>query len=226
MNRLLLLPGYLEDAGIFENLRPRLPAGLPVEVIDNEMVFASWRPRDRPDVGQLARHVAAQFQIGPADVLIGHSMGGWLAIHLKQLTGARAILINSFTDQRKIVSAIRHPRLLGFYVWTGLMQSRWMRARFKRDYRRDESRALHAGLVDGLARHRRRFIHQQLQVLFAPAPPLTVQPDLRLHARRDNVIRPPDEPFIELPGDHFAHVFYPELAAAAIAKVVGDGVMR
>ncbi|QKG56450.1 alpha/beta fold hydrolase [Hymenobacter sp. BRD128] len=165
---------------------------------------------------RLARHLATRYHIGPTDVLIGHSMGGWIAAHIKELTGATAILLSSFTDQAKIVAAIRSPRLLGFTALSGLMQSRFMLNRFKRQYRRDESRALHAQLVEGMAGLRRRYVHQQLQVLFAPVPPLTSQPELRLHARRDNVIRLPDEPFVALPGDHFAHYFYPQLAADAI----------
>ncbi len=67
----------------------------------------------------------------------------------------------------------------------------------------------------------RRYVHRQLQVLFAPVPPLTTPPDLRVHARRDNVIRPPDEEFMEIPGDHFAHYYHPQLVAAAIERVLG-----
>ncbi|WP_151088564.1 alpha/beta fold hydrolase [Hymenobacter baengnokdamensis] len=218
MKRLLLLHGYTEDRTIFDTLRPLLPSFDEVLSLELEEEFAGWHPAGRPNVLALAQHLADRYQISAADVLIGHSMGGWIAAHLKQLTGATAILLSSFTDQRKIVSAIRSPRLLSFYALSGLMQARFMRERFKRNYRRDESRQLYAQLVDNLARHRRRYVHQQLQVLFAPAPPLTVPPDLRLHARRDNVIRLPDEPFVELPGDHFAHYFYPQPAAEAIRE--------
>jgi hypothetical protein len=30
------------------------------------------------------------------------------------------------------------------------------------------------------------------------------QPDLRIHARADTIIRYPDEPALEVPGDHFS----------------------
>ncbi len=221
MSRVFLLHGYLESPAIFDSLRPLLPAGADVRSWELEAEFADWQPAGRPDVGSLARHLARKHDIGPADVLLGHSMGGWIAIHLKQLTGARAVLLSSFTDQRKIVSDVRHPTLLTLYAWSGLMQSRFMRQRYRRDYRRDESRALHTELIEGLPGFRRRYLHQQLQVVFAPAPPLTVQPELRVHARRDNVIRPPDEPYVEVPGDHFALVFYPQQTADAILKVMG-----
>ncbi len=216
MKRLLLLHGYTEDRTIFDPLLPLLPPFDEVISLDLEEEFAQWQPRGKVNVQTLARHLAGRYHVGPADVLIGHSMGGWIAAHLKELTGATAILLSAFTDQAKIVSAMRSPRLLSLVALSGLMQSQFMLRRFKDKYRRDESRALHAALVDGMAGYRRRYVHQQLQVLFAPVLPLTVPPDLRLHARRDNVIRLPDEAYVELPGDHFAHYFYPRLAAEAI----------
>jgi pimeloyl-ACP methyl ester carboxylesterase len=214
--RLILLPGYTEDQTIFATLRPLLPPFEQVLALELEEEFAHWRPAGRPTVVALARYLAARHRIGPTDVLIGHSMGGWIAAHLKQQTGATAILLSSFTDQANIVSAIRSPRWLGLVALTGLVQNRFINQYFKRRYRYDESRALHGQFVDGMGRFRRRYVHQQLQVLFAPVPPLTVLPELRLHARTDTVVRPPAEPYVELPGDHFAHYFYPQLAAAAI----------
>jgi pimeloyl-ACP methyl ester carboxylesterase len=222
MKRLLLLHGYTEDRTIFDPLLPLLPPFEQVVALELEEEFAHWRPAGPVNVHTLARHLAVRHRIGPADVLIGHSMGGWIAAHIKEQTGAMAILLSSFTDQAKIVSKIRSPRLLGIYAHLGLVQNRWLNEYFKRRYRHDESRALHAQLVAGMGRFRRRYVAQQLRVLFAPVPPLTTAPELRLHALGDTVVRPPDEPFVELPGDHFAHYFYPQLAAEAIRQLL-DG---
>ena len=221
MKRLLLLPGYLEDATIFDTLRPLLPPTTEVLAIELEPEFAQWRPVGVVNAVTFARHLVQRYAIGPADVLIGHSMGGWLAAHIKAQAGATAVLLSSFTDPRKVVARARNPLLLALYAWSGVGRSRWLRARAKRTYRFDESRALYDQLADGMARHPRRYVHRQLQVLFAPVPPLAVAPELRVHARADNVVLPPDEPFVEIPGDHFAHYYYPELVAAAIARIVG-----
>ncbi|MDO7886318.1 alpha/beta fold hydrolase [Hymenobacter cheonanensis] len=220
MKRLLLLHGYTEDRTIFDPLRPLLPPFAEVIALELAEEFAAWRPAGPVNVGSLARYLVARYHIGPADVLIGHSMGGWIAAHIKEQTGATAILLSSFTDQAKIVSRIRSPRLLGIYARLGLVQNRWLNEYFRRRYRHDESRALHAQLIGGMGRWRRRYVAQQLGVLFAPVPPLGTAPDLRLHARADTVVRPPDEPYVELPGDHFAHYFYPQLAAAAIGQLL------
>ena len=219
MKRLLLLPGYLEDGTIFDTLRPLLPPA-QVEVIELEPNLAQWQPRGPVSAVTLAGYLAGRYAIGPADVVVGHSMGGWVAAHLKAETGAAAVLLSSFTDQRKVVAASRNLVLLRLYAYLGLGRSRWLRERAKRQYQFDESRALYAQLADGLVRIPRRYVHRQLQVLFAPVPPLAIQPELRVHARADNVVRPPDEPFLEIPGDHFAHYYYPELVAAALGKIM------
>jgi len=219
MKRLLLLPGYLEDSTIFDTLRPLLPPAAEVLAIELALEFAQWRPTGAANVVTFARYLIQRYRIGPQDVLIGHSMGGWIAAHLKAQTGATAVLLSSFTDQGKVVARARNPLLLALYAWSGLGRSRWLRARAKRDYRFDESRALFGQLADGMARHPRRYVHRQLQVLFAPVLPLQVQPELRVHALADDVVLPPDEPFVVIPGDHFAHYYYPELVAAAIERV-------
>jgi len=220
MKRLLLLPGYLEDTTVFDTLRPLLPPAQQVLAIELEPEFAQWRPSGLVNAVTFARHLVQRYHIGPQDVLIGHSMGGWIAAHLKAQTGATAVLLSSFTDQHKVVARARNPLLLALYAWSGVGRSRWLRERAKRTYRFDESRALYGQLADSMARHPRRYVHRQLQVLFAPVPPLAVLPELRVHSRADNVVLLPDEPFVEIPGDHFAHYYYPELVAAAIAGIM------
>ena len=220
MKRLLLLPGYLEDTTVFDTLRPLLPPAQSVLAIELEPEFAQWRPTGAANAVTFARYLARRYSIGPADMLIGHSMGGWLAAHLKAQTGATAVLLSSFTDQRKVVNRARNPLLLALYAWSGVGRSRWLRERAKRDYLFDESRELYGRLADGMSRHPRRYVHRQLQVLFAPVPPLAVSPELRIHALADNVVLPPDEPFVEIPGDHFAHYYYPDLVAAAIGGIM------
>jgi pimeloyl-ACP methyl ester carboxylesterase len=219
MKRLLLLPGYLEDPTVFATLRPLLPPAEAVLPLELEPEFAQWRPAGSVNVVTFARHLIQRYRIGPQDVLIGHSMGGWIAAHIKAQAGATAVLLSSFTDQHKVVARARNPLLLALYAWSGVGRSRWLRERAKRGYLFEESRALYGQLADGMARHPRRYVHRQLQVLFAPVSPLTVAPELRVHALADNVVLPPDEPFVEIPGDHFAHYYYPELVAAAIARV-------
>lgn len=224
MKRLLLLHGYTESGSIFTPLLPLLPPALPVQLLELPEALAGWRPEGPVNVATVARRLVAFYTITAADVVLGHSMGGWLAAYLKQETGCTAVLLSGFTSQDRIVSRIRSLGWLRLLTYSGLVQSGWAGARFKRGYRPAESRALYHQLVDDTSRLGRRHLFQQLQVLFAPAPPLTVAPDLRLHARADAIIRPPQEPYVEISGDHFGHYFYPGQVVAALAPYLAEAV--
>ncbi|MGI4835653.1 MAG: alpha/beta fold hydrolase [Janthinobacterium lividum] len=216
MKRLLLLHGYTESSRIFDPLRPLLPPGLAVVAMELPVALASWRPLGPVNVASVAQRLAEFYQITPPDVVLGHSMGGWLAAYLKQQTGCTAVLLSGFTDQGRVVAATRGLGLLRLVVYSGLLQSRWLSARFKRHYRRAESRPLYHQLVDDTRLLSRRHLYQQLQILFAPAPPLRVAPDLRLHAPGDTIVRPPQEFYLPLAGDHFGHYYYPQQVVAAL----------
>jgi len=217
MARTILIPGYVEDPCIFDALAAQLPGDSPVRLhLADE--FRRWQPRETVSAHTLAAYLTQAHGIGPSDLIIGHSMGGWIAAHLKAQTGARAIQLASFTDQRKVVNFTRNPYFLHWIARLGLAQTRAMGNYLKGKYPFEESRTLFNGLIDGMRTLDRRYIDQQLQVLFAPSPPLTVMPDLRIHARRDNIVRPPDEPYTEVPGDHFSLVFHSVDVAETIKR--------
>jgi len=222
--RLILIHGYVEDSSIFDNLAPLLlPATLlPINLKDE---FARWNPSGPRSVGpinarQLAQYLADYYQITADDVLIGHSMGGWVAINIKELTGATTIQLGSWTDQKKINFPVRNLRVLRWMLSSGLMQSTWLRDYFKKLYPFPESKELYVRLVDEGRHLSRDYVYQQQMTLFAPVPPLTVQPDLRIHARPDNVVFVPAEEFVEVPGDHFSLYYHPEVVAEAIRAVL------
>ena len=222
MKRLLLLHGYTESSRIFDPLLPLLPPGLPVLALELPAALAAWRPPGPVNVASAAQRLAEFYQITAQDVVLGHSMGGWLAAYLKQQTGCVAVLLSGFTDQGRVVAAARSLRLLRLVVYSGFMQSRWLSARFKQRYRPVESRPLYHQLVDDTRQLSCRHLYQQLQILFAPAPPLRVAPDLRLHAPADTIVRPPLEPYVPIAGDHFGHYFYPQPVVAALGPYLAD----
>ena len=218
-NRILLIHGYVEDPTIFDQLIPHLP-NVNFVRINLADEFLRWQPTGSIDVQMLAQYLTNYYKITDNDFIIGHSMGGWIAIHIKQLTGAGAIQVGSWTDPKKILFPTDSLAIVKFLLYSGISQSRLVNNYFRKKYPFHESRTLYNGLVDGSMRMTRLYLWQQAQILFAKVPPPTVSPDLRIHARRDNIIRFPDEPFAEVPGDHFSLVFHPERVAEAIWKVV------
>jgi pimeloyl-ACP methyl ester carboxylesterase len=223
MSRLIYIHGYVEDPTIFDQLAPLLP-GKSVLKLNIQDEFARWNPDDRTvNVSTLARYLAQTHQIASTDVVIGHSMGGWIAANLKAQTGCRAILVSSYTDVEKIVAYTRNITIVRWLVRSGVVQSRWLARVALKLYPFEGSRALHKKLVGSLLSQSRRYVYQQLRVLLARHPVSPAQPDIRIHARPDNVLRYPDEPFSEVPGDHFSLVFYPEAVAAPILAWLKTG---
>jgi len=216
MLRLIYIHGYVEDPTIFDKLSPLLPTEL-VLMLNLQDEFARWNPADQTvNVSTLAGYLAQTHQIGADDVVVGHSMGGWIAANLKAQTGCGAVLISSYTDQRKLITFTRNVRVVQWLVRLGVVQSGWFTNMTLRQYPFDESRALHKSLIGNMLRQPRRFVYQQLRVLMAPYPTPHATPDLRIHTLTDSVLRFPDEPCHETPGDHFNLVFYPEAVATPI----------
>ena len=218
-NRIFLIHGYVEDPTIFDQLVPLLP---PADFVRINLAdeFGRWQPTGPINVRLVAQYLTDQYSITTNDVVIGHSMGGWVAINIKQVSGASAVQAASWTNQKKILFPTDNLTVLRFLLNSGTTQSRALNSFFKKKYPFDESRTLYNRLVDGSVRMPRQYLWQQLQTLFATVPPLTVQPDLRIHALADNVVRFPDETFVEVPGDHFSLVFHPELVAVPIRTLL------
>lgn len=220
MPRFILIHGNVDVPASFDSLLPLLPPG-PQRCIDLEHTFNAWETDRHVNVVEVARALARTYAIGPDDVLIGHSMGGWIVAHLKAQTGAQAIQLSSWTNPRKINAPIRNLKVLKAVVDSGLFQHRLVISAAKTLYPFQASRERAHTTLDRLERMNPAYLFWQYQVIFAPAPPLTTLPDLRIHAHRDPVIRVPDEPFIAVPGDHVPHRVYPAAVAAAICTFMG-----
>jgi hypothetical protein len=63
----------------------------------------------------------------------------------------------------------------------------------------------------------------QLRLIFNPYPgELSVQPDVRIHAKKDRVVRFPDGPVHEVEGDHFSLYTYPEQVYPPIVELISQ----
>ncbi len=221
MPRFILIHGNVDVPASFDALLPLLPPG-PKLCVDLEHTFAAWETDQPVNAVEAARQLAGTYAIGLTDVLIGHSMGGWIVAHLKAQTGATAIQLNSWTNPRKINAPIRNLRLLKAVVASGIFQHRITVAVAKALYPFPASRERVRNALDRLERMNPAYLFWQYQLIFTPVPPLITLTDLRIHTHRDRVIRTPDEPFVAVPGDHVAHKGYPVVVAAAINNFIAS----
>lgn len=208
-SRLIFIPGFGEDETIFEKIHPHLPGE---KIFLNIWELLPNHPRPGLTALQFAEELVRQYGITKADVVIGHSTGGWVAYHLKQLVPCPIILVASWTNPSKVVRPISNRQLIYLFVRKGLYFNPlvkypliWLK------YRGKPSRSIFSKVFDNLIVGNKINVVNQLRLIFNPVKePITVEPDLRIHARDDSIIRIPDQPFHEIPGDHFSLYTHPE----------------
>lgn len=217
--RIYFITGFGEDAFIFDRLRPGLPGV--------HQVLSLWEllpDRRVPGLAAaaFARQVADRFGIGAGDVVIGHSTGAWLAPFLKQACGCHAVQVAGWTDPAKVIVPVRSRHLIYFLARSGFLFSRFLFRRSMAFYRGKPSAEVFRTVFLRLRSGNRANVVNQLRLIFNPTEPLppSASPDLRIHARKDGVIRYPDEAFCEVPGDHFSVYTYPDEVRAPILRLL------
>lgn len=218
--KLLFVHGFVEDHTIFNEVRKIITQGEQI-AIDLEKVLADWQnaPEDL-DVQKMASYLIKKYEITSQDCVIGHSMGGWIASYMKEESGCKAILLASLTDQKKLITPLTNPTLIKYLIKYGVFQSSLMESFLKKSYNFNESKQLYYGLIEGLIKLDKKILYQQFQILFAEVKPLTITPDLRVHAKKDNIVKYPDEQFVEVAGDHFSLIYHTNQVVDAIKKVI------
>jgi pimeloyl-ACP methyl ester carboxylesterase len=206
--RLFFIPGFGETSSIFDRLAPHLPG--PQVFVDNWQLLGN---QPRPDLTALAYagELVHRFGITARDVVIGHSMGGWIGLHAKHLTGCAVVQIGSWSAPAKVVRPVSNPNVVYWAVKHGLHFNRLMRYLLLRfNYRGKPSAGIFGEVFGNLIRGGKENVVNQLRIVFSPVPEgFTARPDLRIHARADTIIRYPDEPTLEVPGDHFSLYTHP-----------------
>lgn len=218
--KLIFIHGFVEDHTIFNEIRKIITQGEQI-ALDLEIVLRDWHdaPEDM-DVQKMASYLIQQYKITAQDCVIGHSMGGWIASYIKEQVGCKAILLASLTDQKKLITPLTNPTLIKYLIKFGIFQSALMEWFLKKDYTFQESKQLYDGLIDGLVKLDKKVLYQQFQILFAKVKPLNITPELRVHARKDNIVKFPDEDFVEVDGDHFSLIYHTKQVANAMQTVL------
>jgi len=207
--RLILIPGFGEDETIFDKIHDKLPG--------EKLVLSFWQLLPNVSVkslntGLFAMELIERFQINKTDLIIGHSAGGWVALHIKNVVGCGIVQIASWTDESKVIAPVRNWQIIYLLAKTGLLLNSFMMQRtVKKYYQGKPSKEIFLAIFNKLANGNRENVLNQLRLVFKPSPgKLSVKSDLVIHARGDKIIRFPDGPVHEVAGDHFSLYTYPE----------------
>lgn len=215
--RLLFIPGFGETPHIFEQIAPHLPGE---KVFIHNLDLLSSQPNVSPTLTKYAQQLIEHQRITPADVIIGHSMGGWIALAIKHLIGCRIVQIASWTDPLKVILPVKNPAVIYWLIRRGWYLNRFTKRLLLRlGYRNKPSASIFSEVFQNLIDSPTDYVISQLQLILNPLDaPLNLQPDLRIHSTKDTIIRFPDQDVITVSGDHFNLFTHPEEVVAAINR--------
>lgn len=219
--RIIFIHGFGEDETIFDKIAP---------FITGEHLFLNvWElvgdtPRKDLNVLNFAHSLVEKYTIIESDVIIGHSMGGWIAYHIKHITNSPIVQIGSWTDTDRPYSPIKNAKIVYWFVQNGLLFNNVAKKYLvKTAYEGKPSRQVYEEIFDRMINGNKGNIINQLRLILTPVPEkLTVKPDLRIHAKADLVVRVPRESFVEVPGDHFTLQTDPETVYEPIVVFLQD----
>ena len=221
--RLIFIPGLGEDEKIFEHLLPLVPGDK--QVLNTWDLFGDT-PRGKTDPLGFAREITDRWKISADDILIGHSLGGLLADYIKYHVGCRIIQVSSYTENDRVFFPISNSRFIKFGVKTDIAFNQFVKwIILKLQYDKRPSKPIFSYVFTLLKNGNKNNIINQLSVALAPVPPqVNIEPDLRIHASNDQILRPPKQPYIPVPGDHFSVYTYPQEVADIINRFLQNNI--
>jgi Alpha/beta hydrolase family len=222
--RILFIHGFGENESIFDQIAPHISGE---HIFLNAWTLLGNTPRPTVDALVFAKEIVQKYVITPQDVVIGHSMGGWIAYHVKHVAGCSIVQIGAWTDANRVILPISNIRIVHWAVRNGLFFNRFIRERFVAiGYKNKPSEGIYRETFDRLIEGNKENTINQLRVVLTPVTEkIAVTPDLRIHARRDLVIRPPRQPFYEVVGDHFTLCTHPEAVYEPIVAFLSKNAL-
>ena len=213
--RLIFITGFGEDEFIFDHLHPLLPGEKLFLNLWNDLPDT---PRTEINAALFASELIQRYNITANDVILGHSTGGWIALFIKQKIHCSIVQLSSWIDQGKVNAPVSSRHLLFFFARTGLYFNSFIfRWTLKRFYQNNPSAAVFEKVFLRLISGNKENRVNQLRLVFNPVKErVTATPNLCIHARKDPIVRFPDGPVHEVPGDHFSLYTYPEAVAEPI----------
>jgi hypothetical protein len=206
--RIFFITGLGEEKFIFDKIENTI-AGEKI-FIDNWSELNDVPQKDLTAFVYAARLVK-HFKIKPEDVVIGHSLGAWVAIWIKEIVRCKIVQIAGWTDTKKVTKVSPSLDLLYLFAKKGWGFNKFVRFLLLVFYYKKASKHILLAIFDKLKRSDKLIVAKQLMIVYNPvSQPLSVIPDLRIHSRPDMIVAPPDEPFIVMRGDHFGLYTFPE----------------
>ena len=143
------------------------------------------------------------YNIKTDDILIGHSLGGYLAYNISQIIDSETCLIGSFTDPDKIIRLVDNKYANYLMMLLGMPKWRIAKWRLLKNVPEGQAKRELAKVLDNFGTFRNWDLLKLVCLTYSKPIDGKRAPSLRIHALADRIVRPPAEAFRQAPGDHF-----------------------
>ncbi len=214
--RILLLHGFGDDERSYEVLIPQLPETLQPEYVDY-YTLCDDLPLKEVTAASYARRIIEKHQVTSDDILLGHSMGGYIAHAIRQQVDAPCVFIGSFSDPKKVRYPVMYFWLIRLAIFLGFFTTWFLRLGGWLKYRNAEGNEEATISAEALGRQTRHSLYRLLRTFFVDPPPPTPVPELAFHGTEDDVVAPPDFVHLAMAGNHFINRTRVEIIVAHLS---------
>jgi hypothetical protein len=209
------MPGFGEDGFCFNEIKPYLD--------EFELKVVDYRPTlDKfifPFISLkiFTKQLVEDNNILKEDKIIGHSMGGYFAFSVRELTGAQICMIAAFSDPKKVFHFFpAFPRSTQLNILSGLLKTDYLKS-FLLDKIKDEKiKEVQETVMENFKTFSNIQLAKMMEMNYEKKIISYYPNPLRIHDEKDKVIKVPDEPFTSISGGHFCLNLYPKETIAAM----------
>lgn len=208
--RIILLPGFGEDDKIFRNLNPYIE-GYELLHVDYRDVLRKFNV-DNITLKSFIDQMIKYYDITSTDILIGHSLGGFISHQIRQKVDCSNCLIASFTDPSKIKLPVSFKRLIKWLTMSGMFTSKVFKDAIYKTYENKPSVKEIEHTLTVFEDYGKEDIYKLIKIIEPEKRSWTnlfirrksIKPSMIIHPLSDWIVNRPDEAHITVPGDHFA----------------------
>jgi len=210
------MPGFGEDSFCFDEIVPYLN--------DFELKIVDYRPTlDKfifPFISlrTFTKQLVADNNILKEDKIIGHSMGGYFAFSVRELTGAQICMIAAFSDPQKLYHFFpTFPRSTQLNIISGFLKTNYLKSFLLNKIKDEKIKKVQEAVMENFKTFSNLQLAKMMEMNYEKKIISSYPNPLRVHDVNDKVIGAPDEPFTSIAGGHFCLNLYPKETIEAMA---------
>ena len=198
------MPGFGEDSFCFDEIVPYLN--------DFELKIVDYRPTlDKfifPFISlrTFTKQLVADNNILKEDKIIGHSMGGYFAFSVRELTGAQICMIAAFSGPQKL-----------YHFFPTFPRSTQLKSFLLNKIKDEKIKKVQEAVMENFKTFSNLQLAKMMEMNYEKKIISSYPNPLRIHDVNDKVIKAPDEPFTSISGGHFCLNLYPKETIEAMA---------